>query len=101
MYIPKINLIGDQEEILGFMRQFSFATIVTAKDNLPVATHLPFIVSVDGDQVTLTAHFAKANNQWADIENNQVLVIFTEPHAYISPKNYDKELNVPTWNYLS
>ncbi|HKO78545.1 MAG TPA: FMN-binding negative transcriptional regulator, partial [Flavobacterium sp.] len=25
----------------------------------------------------------------------------SEPHAYISPKNYDKELNVPTWNYIS
>ncbi|MEO7048120.1 MAG: FMN-binding negative transcriptional regulator, partial [Ferruginibacter sp.] len=29
------------------------------------------------------------------------LIIFSEPHAYISPKNYDKELNVPTWNYIS
>lgn len=29
------------------------------------------------------------------------MVIFSEPHAYISTSNYDKELNVPTWNYLS
>ena len=29
------------------------------------------------------------------------MVIFSEPHAYISPKNYDSELNVPTWNYIS
>ena len=28
-------------------------------------------------------------------------MIFTEPHAYISPINYEKEQNVPTWNYLS
>jgi transcriptional regulator len=28
-------------------------------------------------------------------------VIFTEPHAYISPSNYEKEQNVPTWNYLA
>src|SRR5690606_3894178 len=32
---------------------------------------------------------------------SNVLIIFSEPHAYISPKNYDKELNVPTWNYIS
>ena len=32
---------------------------------------------------------------------NQVLIIFSEPHAYISPANYTKELNVPTWNYIS
>lgn len=35
------------------------------------------------------------------IGENLVLVIFNEPHAYISPKHYDKELNVPTWNYFS
>jgi len=36
-----------------------------------------------------------------DIEENTVLIIFSEPHAYISPKHYEKELNVPTWNYIS
>lgn len=83
------------------MKQFSFATIITAKDNLPVATHLPFIVTTKDDIIILTSHFAKANDHWGDIENNKILVIFSEPHAYISTKNYDKELNVPTWNYIS
>lgn len=83
------------------MKQFSFATIITAKDNLPVATHLPFLIQVKDDNIVLTSHFAKANEHWAEIGNNRVLVIFSEPHAYISPANYDKELNVPTWNYIS
>ena len=59
------------------------------------------MVAVKDSHIILTSHFAKANEQWKDIENNKVLVIFSEPHAYISPKNYDKELNVPTWNYIS
>ncbi len=101
MYIPNSNLIKDKSEIISFMKQFSFATIITSKNNLPIATHLPFIISNVDDNITLTSHFAKENNQWQDIENNQVLVIFSEPHAYISTKNYDKELNVPTWNYIS
>jgi transcriptional regulator len=101
MYIPKINLATDRGEIIAFMKQFSFGTIVTAKDNLPVATHLPFIVSSNNDTIVLTSHFAKANEQWKDLENNNALVIFSQPHAYISPGNYDKELNVPTWNYIS
>ncbi len=29
------------------------------------------------------------------------MVIFTEPHAYISPKHYQKEESVPTWNYIA
>ena len=101
MYIPKINLATDQEETVAFMQQFSFATIVTAKNNHPIATHLPFLVSHKNENIVLTSHFAKANLQWEDIENENVLVIFSEPHAYVSPKNYDKELNVPTWNYIS
>lgn len=101
MYIPKINLETDLEKIIAFMKCFSFATIITAKDNFPVATHLPFLVTVRDDNVILTSHFAKANEHWTDIENNKTLVIFSEPHAYISPKNYEKELNVPTWNYIS
>lgn len=101
MYIPKINAMTDREEMVAFMKQFSFATIITAKENFPVATHLPFLVSVKEDKIILTSHFAKANEHWAAVVENKVLVIFTEPHAYISPKNYDKELNVPTWNYIS
>jgi transcriptional regulator len=101
MYIPKINITTNRDEIVAFMKQFSFATIITAKDNLPIATHLPFLVTTRDDKVILTAHFAKANQQWADIVNTKVLVIFTEPHAYISPSNYDTEMNVPTWNYIS
>ncbi len=101
MYIPKVNLATDKTEIIEFMKRFSFATIITSKNNFPTATHLPFVVTTKDDHIVLTSHFAKANEHWQDIENNFVLVIFSEPHAYVSTKNYDKELNVPTWNYIS
>ena len=101
MYIPKVNLITDKEEILKFIKRYSFGSIITAKDSLPIATHLPFLVSIKDDNIILTSHFAKANEHWKDVENFKNLVIFSEPHSYISPKNYDSELNVPTWNYIS
>lgn len=101
MYIPKLNLMTDIAEIAEFMQRFSFATIITAEDNYPVATHLPFVVTFKNDTITLTSHFARANEQWKAIQDNQALVIFSEPHAYISPKHYEKELNVPTWNYIA
>jgi transcriptional regulator len=43
MYIPDSNLMADTTEAVEFMQRFSFATIITAKNNLPVATHLPFL----------------------------------------------------------
>ena len=91
----------DQSEIIEFMKRFSFATIISNKENVPIATHLPFIVESINGELFLISHFARANEHWKYLENQSVLVIFSEPHAYISTSNYDKELNVPTWNYLS
>ncbi len=101
MYIPKINLETNRDEIIAFMQQFSFATIITAKNNQPIATHLPFLITIKDENIILTSHFAKANEHWHDIENFSSLIIFSEPHAYISINNYDIELEVPTWNYIS
>ena len=101
MYIPSLNKFDDQQEVIRFMQRYSFATIVTVKDGIPTATHLPFIVTQKRDQIILKSHFAKANPQSNDIIDNRALVIFTEPHAYISPKHYEKAESVPTWNYLA
>jgi len=101
MYISSFNKFDGVEEAFAFMQRYSFATIITAKDDLPVATHLPFVVIKVDDKLVLRSHFAKANPQAEDVVTGKSLVIFTEPHAYISPKNYEKEQNVPTWNYLA
>ena len=101
MYVPPFNKFEVRQKVIAFMQRFSFATIISVSNNLPVATHLPFLVKQKGDQILLLSHFAKANPQAAGIIANTSLVIFTEPHAYISPKNYEKEQNVPTWNYLA
>jgi transcriptional regulator len=101
MYTPKYFQLSDQQEAISFMQKYSFATIVTMMDGVPEATHLPFLVERRGEQLVLISHFAKANAQAQAVFKETSLVIFTEPHAYISPAHYEKEQNVPTWNYLS
>ncbi len=101
MYTPKLNLITDQQEAVDFMQRYSFATIVTVSNGVPSATHLPFVVSLRDDKIILTSHFAKVNPQAAELINCKPLVIFAEPHAYISTKHYESEVNVPTWNYIA
>lgn len=102
MYIPAINEWEDREHILAFMQRFSFATIIHVDHNTrPIATHLPFVVEEREYGVYLIAHFARANEQWKYLETQTSLVVFAEPHAYVSPSHYDKTLNVPTWNYQS
>ncbi|MDB5126910.1 FMN-binding negative transcriptional regulator [Mucilaginibacter sp.] len=101
MYTPKHFQLSDHQEAISFMQKYSFATIVTILNGVPEATHLPFLIEQRGEELVLISHFAKANPQSAAVFNETSLVIFTEPHAYISPSNYEKEQNVPTWNYLS
>lgn len=101
MYTPKINLLDDKQEAIAFMQRYSFATIVTVKDGSPTATHLPFVVSLRDDELILTSHFAKANPQADELLDGNPLVIFAEPHAYISPKHYESQQSVPTWNYIA
>lgn len=102
MYVPPHFSFTERAEIVAFMRRFNFAAIVSQVEGLPFATHLPFVVEENEDgQVRLLAHFAKANPQWKSLEGQMALVIFSEPHAYVSPSLYSKEQNVPTWNYVA
>ena len=102
MYTPKHNKEEDTEKLCAFMRAHSFATLVTVKDHLPRATHLPFIIETEDERVHLYAHMARANDQWRDFSTGrELLVIFQEPHAYVSPRHYETAQNVPTWNYVA
>lgn len=104
MYIPK----QFQEEDLGvlhaFMRDYSFATLVSVQeDGLPVATHLPVVLEVEPEPYgTIKAHVALGNPQWRGLQTGrEVLVIFQGPHSYISPAWYEVAPSVPTWNYAA
>ncbi len=100
MYSPDHFQVDDRDTLHAFMRQHSFATIVTHDGTASHATHMP--VLLHPQQGTLVSHMARANPQWRHFENGQeVLVIFTGPHAYVSPAWYATQPAVPTWNYTA
>ncbi|MDF2438036.1 MAG: FMN-binding negative transcriptional regulator [Bacteroidota bacterium] len=101
MYIPSYYREEDEPKLLDFMRAHNFANLVSSVNNVPLATHLPFVIEKREEKIFLVSHMAKANPQWQSFTNNSVLVIFQWPHAYISPSNYEKQQNVPTWNYVA
>lgn len=101
MFTPHSFRFEGKEGKVFFMKRYSFATIITTINEIPVATHLPFVVNDTGDRLTLSSHFSAANKQAQQIAGNTSLVIFNGPHAYISPRHYDKELSVPTWDYIA
>lgn len=99
MYIPKYFKIDDEEIVYDFIEKYSFATLFSQHNGEPYASHLPLIVN-KGENA-LYGHFARPNEQWKDIEDQQVLVVFQGPHCYISPSWYETTKAVPTWNYVS
>ncbi|WP_324679397.1 FMN-binding negative transcriptional regulator [Hymenobacter sp. GOD-10R] len=101
MYIPAEFQLTDQAEAVAFMQRYSFATLVSVEQGVPVASHLPFSVTSDGSRVCLTAHLARANSQWRSWGEQEVMVLFTGPHAYISPTLYQQRESVPTWDYVA
>jgi transcriptional regulator len=102
MYIPRRYEEKDAEKVYAFIRENSFAILVTVLDGLPVATHIPLLLEkgADGRDV-LVGHIARGNEQKQTFaDGTKVLAIFPGPHAYISPRWYTK-MNVPTWNYMA
>ncbi len=101
MYIPKHFKQNDRKKSIAFMNAYNFGIVVSAKDELPLATHLPFVIEEREHEIVLISHMSKANEQWKTFSEKDVLVIFSEPHAYISPSLYEQPQNVPTWNYVA
>lgn len=102
MYIPGFNRMIDIDQMLSFIQKNSFGIMVSSHKGVPIATHLPFITAQDGDTLLLRSHFAIANDHWKHVSNQtESLAIFSGPHAYITPKLYDKVESVPTWNYIA
>ena len=103
MYLPSQFTATDTRLILQLMREHSFALLISNDaDGLPFTSHLPLNVLEAGNRIWIEGHVAKANMHhklWA--ENPKILVVFTGPHAYLSPSVYPDLARVPTWNYLA
>jgi transcriptional regulator len=56
---------------------------------------------LDREEEYVYSHFAKPNEQWKDIEGQEVMAVFSGPHTYISPSWYETDQSVPTWNYVA
>lgn len=103
MYIPAPFQVADSAKLAAFIREHSFATLVTHDGTAPFASHLPMLFRQGaGPHGTLVGHMARANAQWRHFaDGREVLAIFHGPHGYISPSWYQTQPAVPTWNYAT
>ena len=98
MYIPAPFQLSEADAS-NVIKEYGFATLFSTAGGMPYATHLPLMMSKDNHY--LYGHFALPNPQWKEIEGQSVLAVFQGPHCYISPKWYETNQDVPTWNYVA
>ena len=106
MYRPA-HFVEDRIEVIhDLIRQHPLATIVTQRDGVLDADHVPVLVDAqDGEFGTLRGHVARANPLWKSVAAGaEVLAIFQGSDHYVSPAWYAAKREhgkvVPTWNYM-
>ncbi len=102
MFIPAYFRKTDLRETEAFIRDHSFAILVSNVDNKPWATHIPLELEHKSNRESvLTGHISRANPQWKSFSNEEtVMAIFQGPHSYVSSSWYN-HINAPTWNYIA
>lgn len=108
MYVPNHFKEEKIEKLHQYIRAYNFGLLIIADDQGIEANHVPFLLSVEGDNPMgqLECHIARNNSAWQRIQAGaRVLVVFQGPNGYISPSWYPTKtetgLVVPTWNYLA
>lgn len=91
-----------QAEVVNFIKHNSFGILFSQNEQELQATHLPFLIDDNkGDNGVLIGHMAKPNSHWKHFQDEEVLVVFPGPHAYISASWYNEPNTVTTWNYVA
>jgi transcriptional regulator len=102
MYLPKFYEVNDRSKLFDFMKNNSFGILFSHTGDEPMASHLPFVINEEGgEQGLIIGHMAKANDQWRYADGQQVMVVFSGPHTYVSPTWYQEDETVPTWDYVA
>jgi transcriptional regulator len=100
----KINYFteNDTQLVIDFIRENSFAMITANGENFPVATQIPLEVVEKDGKIFLGGHMMKKTDHHIAFEKNEnVLVVFTGPHCYVSASWYANPQTASTWNYMA
>ena len=92
----------DDEKVIAFMKANAFALITGHGEKYPVATQIPLEIKVIDGKIFLEGHLMrKTDHHLAFEKNNNVLVLFTGPHCYVSASWYTNPSVGSTWNYIT
>ncbi|HEY0189052.1 MAG TPA: FMN-binding negative transcriptional regulator [Cellulomonas sp.] len=93
--------LTDPEAVRELVRAHPWATMVSATAAGTVASHYPFLVDEDADDLTLLSHVGRPDERGHELGAHELLVIVAGPHGYVSPSWYRLPTGVPTWNFVT
>lgn len=103
MYNLSYHKEQNKQVIKEFIDKYPFAFLTGCdSENKPIVTQVPvFIEEHDGKKV-LRGHIMKnTDHHKAFLHNDNVLVVFTGNHTYVSGTWYSNPNMPSTWNYMS
>lgn len=103
MYDLPYHKEEDKQMIKEFIRQYPFAFLTGCDaENRPIATQVPlFMEEKDGKKI-LRGHIMRHTDHHRAFQHNEnVLVVFTGRHTYVSATWYTNPNSASTWNYMS
>ncbi|MFM2326044.1 MAG: hypothetical protein RIR31_246 [Bacteroidota bacterium] len=102
MYKLKYFTETDEQRVIAFMKENSFATLAGFGENYPAVTQIPLDVEEKNGQLFLHGHIMRNTDHHKAFEkNNNILVLFTGPHCYVSAGWYSNPQTASTWNYMA
>ncbi|MEK0423414.1 MAG: hypothetical protein RLZ95_1324 [Bacteroidota bacterium] len=101
MYDISYFKANNHQELINFMQANPFVTICGVDANgFPVATHIPVLLKVEDEKITISGHLMRKQDHSTAFElNKNVLVIFSAPSAFVSANWYTTKNMGSTWNY--
>jgi transcriptional regulator len=92
----------DEQKVIAFMKENAFAMITGFGEKYPVATQIPLEVELKENKIFLHGHIMRKTDHHKAFEKNEnVLVVFTGPHCYVSASWYTNPQTASTWNYMT
>ena len=103
MYDLSYHKENNPEVIRDFIRRYPFAFLSGCDaENKPIATQVPVFIEEQNGKQFLRGHIMKnTDHHRAFLHNENVLVVFTGHHTYVSGTWYSNPHTPSTWNYMS
>lgn len=88
----------DRALLETMIEEIGFGMVFTATPDGPRVAHVPLLWTRDG---AVQFHLARGNALTRHLDGATVLAVINGPDAYVSPRWYADQGQVPTWNYVA